>query len=210
MVDKICEIIIKKIRISMPEIDDERAEIINYGLQNIIGEIPKMFLLIIIGFLLGIGKLTILSFLLILPYRTFAGGFHLKTHLGCIVGTTAMYCGNALLSKFIVLEPVYIKYLVIASVWIFGMFMVKFYAPADTENVPILRKKDRKVKQIMSYVTLTLSLIVAIFIKSNEISNLIIFGTLIESLSITRLAYKLTKNKYGYEVYNTQTSSNVA
>ena len=29
----------------MPEIDDERAEVINYGLQNIVGEIPKIFLL---------------------------------------------------------------------------------------------------------------------------------------------------------------------
>ena len=38
-----------------------------------------------------------------------------------------------------------IKYILIFLVWVFGMFMVKLYAPADTENVPILRKKDRRM-----------------------------------------------------------------
>ena len=31
----------------MPEVDDERAEVINYGLQLVIGEIPKTFVLIL-------------------------------------------------------------------------------------------------------------------------------------------------------------------
>jgi hypothetical protein len=48
MIDKICNWILGKIKSEMPEIDDERAEIINYGLQNIIGEIPKTFLVLII------------------------------------------------------------------------------------------------------------------------------------------------------------------
>lgn len=43
MIDKICTFLTKKIQKEMPEIDEERAEVINYGLQNIIGEIPKIF-----------------------------------------------------------------------------------------------------------------------------------------------------------------------
>ena len=43
MIDKICMFLTNKIRKEMPEIDDERAEVINYGLQNIIGEVPKDF-----------------------------------------------------------------------------------------------------------------------------------------------------------------------
>ena len=206
MIDKICEILTNRIRKSMPDIDDERAEIINYGLQNVIGEIPKIFLLFLIGFLLGVGKLTLLSFLIILPYRAFAGGFHLKTHIGCITCTTLMYCGNALLSKYIVLEPYFIKYIVIGIVWIFGMIMIKLYAPADTENVPILRKKDRKIKRIASYIVLTISLVISAIIRNSEISNLIIFGMAIETVTITRLAYQLTKNKYGYEIYCNETN----
>ena len=51
MIDKICTFLTKRIQKEMPEIDEERAEVINFGLQNIIGEIPKTFLLFIIAFL---------------------------------------------------------------------------------------------------------------------------------------------------------------
>ena len=36
MIDTICTFLTKRIRKEMPEIDDERAEVINYGLQNIV------------------------------------------------------------------------------------------------------------------------------------------------------------------------------
>ena len=155
-----------------------------------------------IAFLLGVGKLTILTFLIMAPYRAYSGGFHLKTHIGCAIGTPLVYCGIAFLSKSIVIEPGIIKYLLTLIVWIFGIIMVKLYAPADTENIPILRKKERRQKKIMSYVTLTGTLMIGILIKNNIIFNIIILGMFVQSLFITKIAYKLTNNKYGYEVYN--------
>lgn len=201
MVDKFCNYIVKKIRNKMPEIDNERAEVIKYGLELIIGEIPKIFLLFIIGFLLGIGKLTLFAFLVILPYRALTGGFHLKTHLGCIICTNLFYCGNVMLSKYIVFDPIIIKYIAIALIWIFSMMMINIYAPADTENLPILSSKERKIKKRLSYIIATIELVIAIFIPNSVIANIIIFGILLQTLSITRIAYKLTNNKYGYEVY---------
>ena len=79
--------------------------------------------------------------------------------------------------------------------------MVKLYAPADTENVPILRKKDRRKKQILSYIALSVGLIVAAFVPSSELANILILGNLVQTLFITKLVYKITNNKYGYEVY---------
>ena len=131
-----------------------------------------------------------------------SGGFHLKTHLGCIIGTTSFYCGIVLLSKNIVIEPEILKYAIITAVWLFGMLMCKLYAPADTENVPILSQKERKKKRIASYITLSITLIVAVIIKDSTISNILIFGTLFQSIIITKLAYRITNNKYGYEIYD--------
>ncbi|MBQ3415720.1 MAG: accessory gene regulator B family protein [Clostridia bacterium] len=202
MIDNICMFLTKKIRKEMPEIDDERAEVINYGLQNLIGEFPKIFIVIGVACVLGILKETLLSILIIMPYRIFSGGFHLKTHIGCIIGTTLFYCGTAFIGKYIVIEE-FVKYSLIALTWIFGMIMVKLYAPADTENVPILRKKDRKQKQIMSFCILTVFYIVALLVPNSYVANIIIFGYFIQSITITRVAYKLTNNRYGYEVYNT-------
>ena len=158
------------------------------------------------AYLLGEFKLTLITFLLIMPYRICSGGFHLKTHIGCIITTTAMYCIPAILSKHIILNNE-VRLIIILCVWIFGMIMIKLYAPADTENVPILRKKDRKQKQILSFIIFTVALVIAAVINNQIISNIIIIGYFIQTCTITRFAYKITNNKYGYEVYNTSTNN---
>ena len=200
MIDTICTYLTNRIRKEMPDVDDERAEIIMYGLQNIIGEFPKGIIILIIAYFLGIFKLTLISILIIAPYRCFSGGVHMKTHVGCIIYTLLLYSGSALLAKYVLLTGT-LKYIISAVIWIFCMTMIKLYAPADTENVPILRKKERKQKQIISYIILTGGFIIASFINNPVISQIIIFGYFIQTLTITRFAYKITDNKYGYEVY---------
>ena len=200
MIDKICEFLTNKIRKEMPDIDDEKAEVIFYGLQNIVGEIPKNIIALIIAALLGVFDLALYTFLMLLPYKSFSGGFHLKTHIGCLLCTTLFYCIIPFLSKYIFFQET-VKYILIGLIWIFGMWMIKLYAPADTENVPILRKKDRRKKQILSYIALTLGLVAAIFVPNKEISNILIFSNFVQTLTITKFAYKITNNKYGYEVY---------
>lgn len=80
--------------------------------------------------------------------------------------------------------------------------MITLYAPADTENVPIISKKERKKQKVFSYITFTITILISLFIKDEVISNMCVYGMLIQSICITRLAYKLTHNKYGYEQYN--------
>ena len=201
MIDKFCEYLTQKIRKQMPEIDDERAEAILYGIQLIVGEIPKIFLMFALGIILGLWWQTLLAFFLILPYKACSGGFHLKTHLGCFICTNIVYCGNALISTIFNFPSEMYKYITAIAIWIFGVIMVSIYAPADTENLPILTKKERKIKKILSYIFLTINMIVAIFIKNNIIANILIFGTIIQTISITRIAYNITKNNYGYETY---------
>lgn len=200
MIDKICDSLTNKIKTKLPDVDDERAEVINYGIHLLVGEIPKTFIFITIAAMLGVLKEFFITILVIFPYRAVSGGFHLKTHLGCIVGTSVMYCGIAVASKYILLNELS-KYIIFALVWVFGMIMCYLYAPADTENVPILRKKDRKIRQIISYIILTITLLIGIFIKNPVVSNIILLGMLIQSMMISRLAYKITNSKYGHEVY---------
>ena len=200
MIDKITEALTNRIRKEMPDVDDERAEVINYGLQILLGEVPKLFIMLLIAYLLGIFKLTLITFLILAPYRGASGGFHLKTHIGCIVTTTAFYCGIAFLAKNIILEDV-TKYILAIAVGVFGIIMIKLYAPADTEEVPIISKKIRKQKQILSYIFLIIGIVISTLIRNNMISNIIIFGYFVQTCMITRLAYKITNNKYGHELY---------
>ena len=200
MIERICDYLTDKIRKEMPEVDDERAEAINYGLQLIIGEFPKIILLCVIAFICKIGPLVLFAYISMLPYKVVAGGFHLKTHLGCTLGTFIVYFGNVFLSKYIVLEKI-AKYIIIALVEILSIIMISIYAPADTVNMPILRAKERKIKKILSYIFATTTLISALIIKNSVLSNILIINVFVESISISRLIYKLTRNEYGYETY---------
>ena len=201
MINQICKSLTNKIRQEMPDIDDEEAEVIKYGLELIIGEVPKILLLFIIAIVLKIGWLVIFAYFTMLPYKIVAGGFHLKTNIGCTIGTRTIYYGNVLISKYIIWTPIYAKYTVIFMIFVFSMIMVSLYAPADTVNLPILTKRERKMKRILSYVFATITLLAAIIIKDNILSNILLLNVLIESICISKVAYKLTKNEYGYESY---------
>lgn len=201
MIDKICDKLMKRIRAKMPEVDDERAEVIKYGLELIIGELPKMFLLFIIAWLLGIFKYALISFAIILPYKLVSGGVHLKTHIGCILGTSLFYCGNVFISKYINIPDIKNQIIFSAIILTFAIIMISLYAPADTENVPILRKKERAKKKIISYIIVTAMIIISFLVKDRVISNMFRVGVLLQSIMISKLTYNIFKVKFGYLEY---------
>ena len=200
MINRFCEYLTKRIRKKMPDIDDENAEVILYGLQLMFGEVPKLFIMAGIAWVLGVFKLTMICFALMLSYRMYSGGFHLKTHLGCIIGTSIMYTGNAFVSQMFEIPFAY-KICLSVFLWIFAIIMINKYAPADTEDVPVISKKERRKRKICSYVIVTIMLIVACVIENSVISNILLVGVFVQSISITRFAYWVTRNRYGYEVY---------
>ena len=198
MVETICNKLTIKIRKSMPEIDDERAEVINYGLHLLVGELPKNFIILFIAWLSGVLEQTLLAVLIVIPYRAVVGGAHFKTHIGCVLATSVFYIGNAILSANVILTQ-NVKYIATIIVWVFAVAMISLYAPADTEDVPILRKKERKIKKILSYIIMSAMLTISIIVKNSLISNLLLFGALLQTIAITRVMYKIAGNKYGYE-----------
>ena len=64
MIDKFCDLITEKIKSKVTDIDEERELIINFGVRLIFGELPKILILFIIGFLLSMGWQTLLLFFL--------------------------------------------------------------------------------------------------------------------------------------------------
>ena len=201
MIDKFCDYITKKIKENSPEMDEEKELVIDFGVRLIFGELPKILILFLIGFILGIGWYTLLAFLLLCPYRSFTGGFHLKTHLGCMICTILLYCGPVILAKYTNITPDYVKYIVIAIIGIISSILINIYAPADTENIPILSKEDRKRKKVLAYISLIILILISIFIQDKVVSQMLIYGIVFQTLTITRIAYKITNNKYGYEEY---------
>ena len=204
MIDKFCDWIVEKIKQKMPEIDEEKEMVITFGVRILFGEIPKILLLIIIGFLLNVGWYILLMFLLLAPYRSFTGGFHLKTHLGCMATTTILYLFPILIAKYLPINQNYILYFLTFIIGTMSIIFIIKYAPADTENIPILSKKERKTKRIKAYIFLPILLAIIVFSPDKIISYMLLYGIFLQNLTIMPIAYKLTNNKHGYEVYGSE------
>lgn len=54
-----------------------------------------------------------------------------------------------------------------------------------------------------------MGLLAAAVIQNDTISNILIIANFVQTLTITKLAYRLTNNKYGYEVYGNASAQNV-
>ena len=205
MIDKFCDWITEKIKAKVTDIDEERELVINFGVRLIFGELPKILILFIIGFLLNMGWQTLLLFFLIAPYRSFTGGFHLKTHLGCMITTSILYLSPIIIAKYFEISHSFIIYVLAGILSIFSIFIITKYAPADTENMPILSKKERKSKKIKAYISLGILLSIIIFSPYKQFSYMIIYAMFLQNLTVLPISYKLTNNKHGYEVYTEET-----
>ena len=201
MIDKICNYIMEKIKSSIDNMDEERELVIEFGIKLIIGELPKIAILFIIGFLIGIGWYTVILFLLLSIYRSFVGGFHLKTHLGCMITTSILYLMPIILAKYFVITENIITYILTIIISLFSIFVIAKYAPADTENIPILSKKERKSKKAKAYISLAFLVFIILLNINPIISYMLIYGIFLEDLTTLPMVYKITNNKYGYEVY---------
>ena len=205
MIDKFCDLITEKIKSKVTDIDEERELVINFGVRLIFGELPKILILFIIGFLLNMGWQTLLLFFLIAPYRSFTGGIHLKTHLGCMITTSILYLLPIILSKYILISNKNILYILAGLITIFSIIIIAKYAPADTENMPILSKEEIKSKKIKSYIALVILLSIIIFNPYKQFSYMIIYAMFLQNLTVLPISYKLANNKHGYEVYTQET-----
>lgn len=74
MIEAICNSLTKKIIKSVDGYDENKADEINFGLQLLIGEVPKFFITFILAWILNIIDLTIISFIVI-HIECFLGDF---------------------------------------------------------------------------------------------------------------------------------------
>lgn len=197
MLEKICLKITNYLRSKIKTIDDEKAEVINFGLLVILGEGPKIVLLVLLAWWLDILFLTLVTLIAMSVYRTQSGGVHLDGHISCFVVSALIFCGTSLIAQAMTSLPISIQYFTYALIFIFNVMIIDKYAPADTQNIPIISQKIRHKKRVGSYIAVTSLILFAIIFPNRVISNICVLVTFIQSLSMTPTAYKLAKCEYG-------------
>lgn len=180
---------------------EEQREIMLFGITRIVEDIPKYVAIIIICLLLGVIKEFALVMIVTAMYKTFTGGVHLHTNIGCFIGSlvsiiACIYVPNILIKFENIIIPFYI------FVYIFSLYVIWVYVPADVPEIPVINERRRKRDKIMSLVILNVLFIISIFvIKNTTYCYTIMITILYINLMTTRTAYKIFKNQYGHETY---------
>ena len=199
VLNRISEIILYKL--SDDNYQEEEKEVLLFGISRIVEDVPKTIGILILGFVLGILKEIAIVTLVIMTYKTFIGGVHAKTNLGCFVYSAMFYLITIYSAKYICFSD-YNQFGVFTLMYIFAIYTIIVYAPADVPEIPKVNINLRKSLKIKSMIALNAIYIISIFlITDNQIKNLIIYSVFYISLMTTRSIYKLFRNKYGHECY---------
>lgn len=199
MIDKISNKILELI--SNKNQTEEEKEVLLFGITRIVEDIPKAIGIIIIGLILGIIREMAIVTLVIMLYKTLTGGVHAKTNWGCFIYSAVFYLTIIYTSKFLILTGIS-KYSIYLIIYIFSLYTIYVYVPADVPEIPKVNLKLRKSLKIKSVIMLNLIYLASlVFIKDVIIQNLIIYSVLYIGIMTTRTIYNLFKADYGFETY---------
>jgi accessory gene regulator B len=194
MFDKISNYMTDMIYSTLPNIAPERREVIEYGVYMTVSELVKITLILLISILLGIVHYVMAVVVVYGIQRTFLGGIHAKTHLGCMVTHSAIVFGVSAAAIHLRIDSLYLMLAVVP----FSYVTAYLYAPADLPQKPVKSKKQRKQLRVGGFILLTLLFAASWFLPGTW-SRLILFTCFIQALFMTPIAYKISKNKYGRE-----------
>ena len=179
------------------ECDDLKIKKLNYGLQGIYSLVIKLSVVITIAILTKTLSQTLLFLLFYTGIRTHSFGWHAKTNIGCWAITILIYNIIPLLIKNYAVSNI-VGYIIL-SISLISMIL---WSPADTPKRPLIRKNRRiKCKIITTTVIIIYSLL---FTLNNNvmINNSIIYASIIQSIFINPLFYKITNTQFNnYKYY---------
>ena len=179
------------------ECDDLKLKKLNYGLQGIYSLVVKLTVIIIISIITKTISQTLLFLLFYSGIRTYSFGWHAKTNIGCWISSIIVYNIIPLLIKNYIISDI-IGYIILGI----ALISMILWSPTDTEKRPLIRKEHRKKCKIISTSVIIVYIFLFMINKNNMINNAIIYASIIQSLFINPLFYKLTNAKYNnYKYY---------
>lgn len=197
MKKKFLEGSINRIKKKYPEYDEEKLEVIEYGLEALYITITKTVVIFSLAIILNIFKEVLIISLFYNVIRTTAFGMHAKKSSHCYIISSVLFIGMALICKYVDIN-LYVK-LIIAGI---SFITLVIYAPADTYKRPLLNAKKRKNYKITTIINSLIYIILIIIFRDNIISNYLLVGLLDASLMIHPFTYRMFQLPYNnYKEY---------
>lgn len=190
------EIIVKKLNFYMNK-DGLEYEKLKLGVDVVVLSVSKIILTLILAIYFDIFFEVLLMSVVHGVVRYNAFGLHSNNSNVCLVLTLAMFILPPILLKSVYLN----NYVVLIMFLLFSLLLYK-YAPADTENHPllgaILRKKLRMRTLVCSFIVMILTLLIPI----GNFKIFPIISTMYVIIGILPVTYNILKRGYkNYEKY---------
>lgn len=194
LIKNLCNNISRSIQSNVKNIDDEKAEVINYGLYLFFSDGIKTIIVLSIAYYFNVFWYTITAIAIGGLLRTFSGGVHAKSWLGCLLS-------NSIISFSTVYLAIYFsdisKFLIASVVFPISFTIIYLYAPSDHENKPVVSKKQRKFLRKVSFLILISQYILALTLLSSIFANIIVISTFITTIAMLPVTYTITRTKHG-------------
>lgn len=194
VLEKVSRCTVNAMKKKLKDMDDEKCEIINYGLYVLLSDMVKLIILLLISLVLGIFYYCIAAIAGFAVLRSFFGGVHSKTWIGCFLSNTTLILGNVYLSILLSNSN---KFYVNNLIYILCFIIVFLYVPADHEHKPVESKKQRKMLRIVSFIVLAIHYFVSVTLLPQPFSSIFAISALISSVSTMPLVYIITANRHG-------------
>lgn len=191
MKQKFLNFALNTIRQNRKDIDEIKLDEIRYGLEAIYITITKAIFIFTLALILGIFKEMIILLILFNILRFTGFGLHATKSWICLLSSSLVFIVLPFVSKVIII-PLYIK----TIICIISILLIYKNTPADTIKRPIVNKKRREFYKFITTINCVILSYISIIINNTAISNLIIFGILIEVALTSPLIYKLFNLSY--------------
>ena len=176
---------------------DDELEIAKYGLNLFLMELYKLPIIFGLAYYLRIFKYCLLSYILLGIIRNHANGIHMRSGKGCLFYSCIALFSIVYISKILLLHWIF-KILISLII----IYLIYKYAPADTEEKPILNLDTRKRKNTISIYTGIIYILISFIFPNKAIGNIFLLVLILECIMINPVTYKLFNRRYNnYEYF---------
>lgn len=185
MINKISLLLSDGIGVKLNSSDDEKA-VYAYSIEVLLSLFVNLMLLLFVAHIVN-KKWELLIFIIFFSgLRTYAGGYHAKTHVECIALSMLGFVTSALCGVYL---RAYGEIVLIFGL-LFSLFMVFKLAPVESENKPLSKSERKKYKMISraSVVVLSFAAIILYILrmKTDYIYVTASAAMVIESVSLLK------------------------
>jgi accessory gene regulator B len=163
--------------------NEDKKEIIAYGIETVLLTIIGWFLLIFFGYALNALIPIVVAALFGGALRKLSGGAHFNSPLKCLTFGTAVYCSTGVLAKKLVEYNLIDKYFLIFCLLI-SFLLVAFLAPVDSEAKPIHSRSFKTKLKVSSMIFVLISLLIVTLTDNILLNISAVLGVLYQSITL--------------------------